>query len=733
MAPRRSSVKNKHAFSYGVCPFCNKEILEGEPTNIEHVFPNNQINRAYGTMFNGKRAMTLNIEKSISVLVHKKCNEEDAGLEKKISDIINYLLDPNVSNKQLSYGQIKNIFKFGEKVAKFLPYLPDLKGQFTPPKNFDRVSIFRNVLPLGMIVRQQGSVMISFPGIIFEYVSMGGWDPNWIAAINEDSITIRKCERGYDSWALHAHKIVEKNQFIRCTRFHEYKPFLHFGGMDREVGVLLSRQDIACLKAVPYLEQESICNQLNLRKLVQSGDITPNILNATDWQKSAKDAGLPQEFIKGALNYLYGMGIGKKINWLSKNRKFKVPDDVIDMVIYEDGYLKIFHKVEWVNQIGLVKSKYKFINTATLEQGYEISKDVLLAADGMETIDDLSKCKVNGSVVLTWNNLQTLKGSPYAVLKNFYCDRNELTTLLGAPQEVGGNFWCNGNKLTTLLGAPQKVGGSFRCYDNELTTLLGAPQLIRGDFDCSDNKLTTLLGAPQKVGGNFDCNRNELTTLGGAPQEVGGNFWCYGNKLTTLLGAPQEVGGNFWCDGNELTTLLGAPQKVGGNFYCERNKLTTLIGAPQKVGGNFYCSRNELTTLDGAPQEVGGDFWCVGNELTTLLGAPQKVGGNFWCDGNELTTLLGAPQKVGGNFIFDAEHLQSLDGLPMAQKYFVDDLHKSFDTADELRAWFAEYKKQRDGKKSIVTGLRAGAKRVAAAGAVQETKRNTKPDNQKKK
>ena len=68
---------------------------------------------------------------------------------------------------------------------------------------------------------------------------------------------------------------------------------------------------------------------------------------------------------------------------------------------------------------------------------------------------------------------------------------------------------------------------------NELTSLKGAPQKVGGDFICDDNKLTSLEGAPQKVDGNFTCSNNQLTSLKGAPKEVGGDFDYISNtKLT---------------------------------------------------------------------------------------------------------------------------------------------------------------------------------------------------------
>ncbi len=362
-----------------------------------------------------------------------------------------------------------------------------------------------------------------------------------------------------------------------------------------------------------------------------------------------------------------------------------------------------------------------------------LKKRLSLGEDYRSGIDDDIIFNQNGILYVYQNGIKCKleDAEPYV---NYFLNETGIEKLPNfSERTIQGAFFCNSNKLTTLDGAPKRVNNTFSCANNKLITLKNAPEYVKW-FDCHNNLLTNLeWGHPGYVGGPFNCKHNKLISLEGAPEHIGGWFACQFNKLTTLHGAPKQIKGGFGCSNNELISLKGAPERVWG-FGCSDNKLTTLEGGPKYVKGNFWCYRNKLVTLEGAPEHVEGFFDCRRNKLTTLNGAPKRVDGDFICHNNKLTSLAGAPRSVGGVFVFDAKHLHSLDGLPKARKYVIWDCdHKEFNSADELRAWFAEYKKQRDGKKSIVTGLRAGAKRVVAASAAQETKRKTKPSNQNEK
>ena len=271
----------------------------------------------------------------------------------------------------------------------------------------------------------------------------------------------------------------------------------------------------------------------------------------------------------------------------------------------------------------------------------------------------------NGSIYLSNADLYFLPNLEDLVVEgDFNCSYNDIQSLKGSPRKVNGFFECSENRLQSLKGAPQKVSGGFFCRNNQLQSLEGAPQEVGRNFDCCYNQLQSLKGAPQKVGDDFDCNDNQLQSLEGAPQEVGGGFYCGNNQLQSLKGSPQKVGGGFACGNNQLQSLEGAPQKVGGGFACNDNQLQSLEGAPQEVGRNFDCCYNQLQSLKGAPQKVGDDFDCNDNQLQSLEGAPQEVGGNFECGNNQLQSLKGSPQKVGGNFNCSNNQLKSLEGKP---------------------------------------------------------------------
>jgi hypothetical protein len=157
---------------------------------------------------------------------------------------------------------------------------------------------------------------------------------------------------------------------------------------------------------------------------------------------------------------------------------------------------------------------------------------------------------------------------------------------------VDGSFMMSRNNLRTLLGSPRYVGGSFNCYDNELVSLRGAPEYINGNFSCNNNHLTTLVGAPSVVGRNFLCNRNRLETLEGAPQRVGGDFNCSENKLTNLKGSPKWVSGNFYCMFNKLTTLQDIPPVILRRFECDYSPTLRLCGIILSNFGSFNIKRD---------------------------------------------------------------------------------------------------------------------------------------------
>jgi hypothetical protein len=47
------------------------------------------------------------------------------------------------------------------------------------------------------------------------------------------------------------------------------------------------------------------------------------------------------------------------------------------------------------------------------------------------------------------------------------CHSNQLETLKGVPTTVKRDFWCHYNQLETLEGAPTTVGESFMCCGND--------------------------------------------------------------------------------------------------------------------------------------------------------------------------------------------------------------------------------------------------------------------------
>lgn len=531
MAAHRELVKRKHAFSYGICPFCNTEISDSDITNVEHVFPFNQIKEAYGNV-SKKERLSLNFEREISILCHKDCNSKDGEIEEAIGSILNRKLQKvGLQTLQLDYNEITNIFMYGEKLIRFLPYIPSLRGKYTPRKQAPvYVRIFRTNLPLGVIVKQfpKGSaVLISFNGVGFLYGYGAETNRSW-----PDSITIQKKDSVFICSYTIDHNTkkttVRKNKSLQCDGFYKMRP--HVPHIHGAMFGLMQEKDALCVvsQRIYNVDDQEIRRSLNLRALIRSGDISSNVIKAMRMQKELQDRDIVDT--EDILKSVYGKDIINKIQWLSSARKFKFPDDITDIVINMNGVLKIFQKDD-------------FINTSYLSKDYTITKDVLLVGEGLITLDDLSNCHVKGNVLLDNNNLHILDGAPSYVSGVFSCRQNRnLISLQGAPKYVGGDFCCMETSIGSLAGAPERVDGSFFCMKNEyLTSLNGAPKYVGGDFDCSETSLSSLEGAPEYVGGSFVCANCMLTTLKGVPKTIKNNFCFSAKYLESLDGLPNAT------------------------------------------------------------------------------------------------------------------------------------------------------------------------------------------------
>ena len=121
---------------------------------------------------------------------------------------------------------------------------------------------------------------------------------------------------------------------------------------------------------------------------------------------------------------------------------------------------------------------------------------------------------IEGSMMLSINELKTLEGCPETVGKNFECDNNELKSLNFGPKIIG-------------TARTPTFGGSYNCSKNQLTDLEGSPREIPSVFNCSANPLESLEGFPAKIGKllyiTYDPHLPLLRTLV-APEII---FWPY--------------------------------------------------------------------------------------------------------------------------------------------------------------------------------------------------------------
>lgn len=158
--------------------------------------------------------------------------------------------------------------------------------------------------------------------------------------------------------------------------------------------------------------------------------------------------------------------------------------------------------------------------------------------------------------------------------------------------DVDGNVFINHKHLKYIPIQFGEVNGLFDCSYNELESLKGSPIFIYGEYRCNNNDLKSLEFAPKSIYGCFHCNGNSLTSLVGGPTYVNGDYYCYYNDLTSLEGMPNEVYGSFDCSFNYLVDLKGAPKWIKEDINFTDNKITSLQGMPEYVGDEYYYYEN---------------------------------------------------------------------------------------------------------------------------------------------
>ena len=212
-----------------------------------------------------------------------------------------------------------------------------------------------------------------------------------------------------------------------------------------------------------------------------------------------------------------------------------------------------------------LKQDGKTYNLYDMPAGFVIKGDLVLTGKNLTELPDLSKVKVEG---------------------DFMCSFNSLTSLKGSPQEVGGNFFCINNKLTDLEGAPAVVGNDFLCSNNSLTSLKGAPRIIVGDFFCEYNKLTTLEGGPQNVGGRFWCRfNNDLESLVGLPVMAGTSSRIHCNdELYEKYGFSAHMQGTGIEYGELVKSPLFQSELHKSMIYQKKKEQEQALQAKHKAG-----------------------------------------------------------------------------------------------------------------------------------------------------
>lgn len=124
-----------------------------------------------------------------------------------------------------------------------------------------------------------------------------------------------------------------------------------------------------------------------------------------------------------------------------------------------------------------------------------------------------------GDLIVSNNNLRSLKGAPTRVPGNFSCAGNNLVSLEYAPEYVGEEFLCARNRIASLHNIHKIVryiGHSFNIVLQETGTpthLLGVCliQGLRDGFICGDDKINQLFA---KYRGDINLFQEALIDAG---------------------------------------------------------------------------------------------------------------------------------------------------------------------------------------------------------------------------
>lgn len=259
-------------------------------------------------------------------------------------------------------------------------------------------------------------------------------------------------------------------------------------------------------------------------------------------------------------------------------------------------------------------------------------------------LEDIEFGVVTGSFIISDNNLESLKGCPDVVGKNFSCSRNKkLRSLEFGPKNVGGDYYCMGCSLDNLAGSPEKIEGDFDFSNNFVETLKGGPKIIKGSFIGKLNGLYDLEGSPDIVGGDFNLAQNNIENLKGCTRDIDGDFVMFNNNLVSLEGGPisSDKSMNYLISSNSnLKSLKGCPE-VTGDFDASGCDLQSLEGSPRVVFGYFNVSENNLKSLEGSPDEVHGMYNCSYNEIKDVTGISGFIQDKLDIDDNPIESLRG--------------------------------------------------------------------------------------------
>jgi Leucine-rich repeat (LRR) protein len=252
---------------------------------------------------------------------------------------------------------------------------------------------------------------------------------------------------------------------------------------------------------------------------------------------------------------------------------------------------------------------------------------------------DLSSLKRLVYVMLTDNEIPTLKVTGLSRLKYLACDGNNLQTLNVSGLSSLETLYCQWNQIAELNIQNARKLQVLRIYQNNISQLSVGHLTNLQQLYASDNLLTTLDVSGLSKLQDMHCDSNNLQSV-----DAGGcidlrELDCNQNNITSLILTNCAKLQNLHCYLNDLSSIDLSDLTKLSYFDADSNLLTSidLRNSPELsyVSLDFNPQLQSLVTKNGIVESQGVDFY----QCPALA--------NICCDAGEQAEMQSKVQTYG--------------------------------------------------------------------------------------